>query len=89
MYPKIKGFQTLPDYMLKVVFDDGKIVLYDVKDDMSKIPSYTLLKDVYKLFEQARLDSSRSIIYWNDEMDLPSDAIYKYGKNCREDKCGG
>lgn len=65
--------------MLSVVFDDGKKVIYDVKDDMS-LPGYSALRDVYGLFQQVQLDESRTCVFWNDEIDLPSHAIYEYGR---------
>lgn len=79
MIPRISSIKTLPDYMLAVAFDDGKRVLYDVKEDMS-LPGYDQLKTVTGLFQHVQLDQSRTCVYWNDEIDLPSDAIYEYGK---------
>ena len=29
--------------------------------------------------KNAKLDESRTCVYWNDRIDLPSDTIYKYG----------
>ena len=80
MIPRIKELSTLQDYVLKVTFDDGKIVLYDVKEDMDEIPSYADLMKQKGLFRQVRLDESRTVISWTDEIDLPSDTIYEYGK---------
>ena len=34
MLPRIKEVRPMPDYCLRIVFDDGRKVLYDVKDDM-------------------------------------------------------
>ena len=68
----------MPDYILSVSFDDGKSVLYDVKEDMG-LPGYALLKEVEGLFRQVQLDRSRTCVFWNDEIDLPSDTIYEYG----------
>ncbi len=79
MIPRIREVTPLPDFMLDVKFDNGKRVIYDVKEDMRDIPSYRLLRDVCGLFQQVRLDESRTCIYWNDEIDLPSDSIYEYG----------
>lgn len=79
MIPKIKEVKSLDNYMLSVVFDDGKAVLYDVKEDMETIPQYRDLKDIYGLFEQVQLDQSRTCVYWTDDIDLPSDTIYEYG----------
>ena len=80
MIPRIKNLKPLENYLLRVEFDDGKIVLYDVKDDIDNIPSYIVLKTTYGLFNQVQIDKSRTCIFWNDEIDLPSDTIYEYGK---------
>jgi len=32
------------------------------------------------LWKQFSLDESRTCVYWNDRIDLPSDSIYEYGK---------
>lgn len=88
MIPKIKSVKPMPDYFLHVVFDDGKEVLYDVKDDIQTITSYSDLKTIHGLFEQVQLDRSRTCVFWNDMIDLPSDTIYRYGlirkENCNE-----
>lgn len=34
MIPKIKMVEPMPDFKLKVLFDDGKTVIYNVKEDM-------------------------------------------------------
>ncbi|MBQ6123330.1 MAG: DUF2442 domain-containing protein [Clostridia bacterium] len=79
MIPRISSIQPLPDYTLAVAFDGGKHVLYDVKEDFG-LPGYDQLRTVPGLFQQVQLDQSRTCVYWNDEIDLPSDAIYEYGK---------
>ena len=78
MIPRINSIKPLPDYKLAVAFDDGKRVTYDVKEDMN-LPGYGLLREVNGLFQQVQLDQSRTCVFWNDEIDLPSDAIYEYG----------
>lgn len=79
MIQRIKDIQTLPDYILSIHFDDGRQVLYDMKEDMG-LPGYDQLKTVAGLFDQVQLDASRTCIYWNDKIDLPSDILYEYGK---------
>ena len=79
MIPRIRAIVPLPDYLLSVSFDDGKQVIYDVKTDFN-LPDYRLLAEVPGLFKQVQLDQSRTCVYWNDEIDLPSDAIYEYGR---------
>jgi len=80
MMPKFKKLSVLDDYILFVEFDDGYKVLYDVKDDIKTLPSFRPLVDVYGLFKQVQLESNRTCVYWNDEIDLASDSIYEYGK---------
>ncbi len=77
MIPKIKNVKPLDHYLLQVVFDDGKSGLYDVKDDIDTIPQYKDLETITGMFEQVQLDESRTCIFWSDEIDLPSDAIYE------------
>lgn len=38
-------------YQLVAEFDDGKMVLYDVEEDIDSIPSYGQLKTEYGLFQ--------------------------------------
>ena len=75
--PRIKSVKPLKDYFLHVIFDDGKDCIYDVKDDIDVIRGYDDLKNIAGLFEQVQLDESRTCVFWNDYIDLPSDAIMK------------
>lgn len=77
MIPKIKSVKPLKGYLLHIVFDDGKDCIYDVKDDINEIEQYQDLKTINGLFEQVQLDESRTCVFWNDFIDLPSDAIYE------------
>lgn len=77
MIPKIKNVKPMDDYLLQIVFDDGKSGLYDVKDDINTIPQYKDLEVIHGMFEQVQLDESRTCIFWTDEIDIPSDAIYE------------
>ena len=79
MIRRIRTVRPLPDFLLSVSFDDGKRVVYDVKEDMG-LPGYIALRAVRGVFEQVQLDPSRTCVYWNSEIDLPSDAIYEYGR---------
>ena len=79
MIPRIKNIKTLDNYVLSVTFDDGYHVLCDVKEDINAIPQFKGLME-YGVFQQARLDTSRTCVYWNDKIDLASDTIREYGK---------
>lgn len=80
MIPKIKELKVLKNYILQVAFDDGREVIYNVEEDISAIKSYEPLKSTKGLFSHVQLDVSRTVVFWNDEIDLPSDIIYEYGK---------
>ena len=80
MIPRKKSVIPQKNYILRVVFDDGKDCLYNVKDDIDRIDQYKDLETIHGLFEQVQLDESRTCVFWNENIDLPSDTIYEYGK---------
>jgi len=80
MIPRIKNFEAKPDYKLKIEFDSGDIVVYDVSEDISTIKDFEPLKTEFGLFYHPQLDESRTCIYWSDRIDLPSDTLLEYGK---------
>lgn len=79
MIPRIRQIQPQKDYRLLVSFDDGRRVQYNVAEDIAALPTFRDLVTECGLFENAQLDSSRTCVYWSDQIDLPSDAIYEYG----------
>ena len=81
MIPRIKYITPLSGYKLYAEFDDGRKVKYDLADDIASLSNYSMLMNIEGLFKQATLDSSRTIVYWNDLVDLPSDTIYEYGES--------
>ena len=80
MIPRIKKIEAQNDLKLLVVFDGGEIVLYDVSDDVKEIKDFLPLRTETGLFENFQLDESRTCVTWSDQIDLPSDTIYEYGK---------
>jgi len=80
MIPRIKELKPQEKFTLQVTFDDGYKVIYDVLEDIRTIASYSVLEKVPGMFAQVQLDSSRTCVYWNEEIDLPSDTIYEYGR---------
>lgn len=82
MIRRIREIVPQPDMMLTVTFDDGRCVLYDVKEDLH-LPGYDALRTLPGLFQSVQLDQSRTCVFWNDEIDLPSDTIYEYGKQMK------
>lgn len=79
MIVRIKSVKPMSDYKLAVLFDDGKNVEYDMKDDIKELPGYSDLETIRGLWQQVQLDESRTCVFWNDYIDLPSDTIYEYG----------
>ena len=80
MIPRIKHIETLDDYKLLITFDDGLVVCYDVREDIDAVKDFKSLETVVGLWQQVKLDSSRTCVYWNDRIDIASDTIYEYGK---------
>ncbi len=80
MIKRIKSLTASDQFHLLVTFDDGKLVEYDVSEDIDALPGYSILKTVPGLFSQVCLDESRTCVSWAGNIDLPSDIIYEYGK---------
>lgn len=79
MIPRVKSVIPMENYILDVVFDDNVRVHYDMKEDISSLPRYDDLRNIQGLYQNVQLDLSRTCIYWNEYIDLPSDTIYEYG----------
>lgn len=79
MIPSVKSVIPMENYILDVVFDDNVRVHYDMKEDISSLPGYDDLRNIQGLYQNVQLDLSRTCIYWNEYIDLPSDTIYEYG----------
>ena len=79
MIPRIKSIEPKADYKLLVNFDEGRRVVYDVTEDIRNVEAFRELETLPGLFCNARLDSSRTCVIWNERVDLPSDTIYEYG----------
>ncbi len=77
--PRIKSIETQADYKLLVLFDDNRKVLYNVEEDIDTIDAFRPLKETPDLWQQAQVDKSRTVVSWNDIIDLPSDTLYEYG----------
>lgn len=81
---KIKEVTPLEGYILKVLFENDEAVLYDVLEDIESIETFQPLKDECSLFAQVRLDESRTCIYWNEQIDLAADSVYRYGEKIKK-----
>lgn len=79
MISRIKELKPSSDYRLLVTFDDDVEVSYNVADDIRTLPDFKPLLSETGLFENVRLDESRTCVYWSDRIDLASDTIREYG----------
>ena len=79
MIPRIESIKTRANYQLEILFKSGERVLYDVGDDIATISEFAVLKTEPHLFENVQVDESRTCVYWNDRVDLPSDTLLEYG----------
>ena len=79
MIPKIKSVVPQENYTLLVDFMDGKSVFYDLSEDIMTLPGYDDLKKISGLYKNVQIDESRTCVFWNEYIDLPSDTIYEYG----------
>ncbi len=77
--PRIKSIKTKENYQLEICFDSGECVLYDLNNDIETLEEFKILKTEPYLFENVQVDESRTCIYWNDRVDLPSDTLLEYG----------
>ena len=70
----------LEDVKLELTFLDGKIVQYDMSKLFSKYPQFKRLKEDRKLFESGELWPLGEVIYWNEDIDYDTAAIYEDGE---------
>ena len=80
MFHKIRSVTPLPGSALLIHFADGCARRYEMATLMDQMQAFSPLRDTPGLFEQVRVDPGGYGISWNDEIDLPSDTLYEYGK---------
>lgn len=71
---KVRTVETLPDFMLRLVFNDGKEKVFDFKPLLDK-PGFKPLNDP-ALFSKAYIDYGT--VVWNDGMiDIAPEYLYE------------
>ena len=80
MIPKIRKVIPEKNYILFVEFEDGRKVIYDVKNDIESLSDFRFLQSKTGLFSKVRIDSSGTCVFWTDRIDLPSDILLEYGR---------
>ena len=76
-YPKIKFAEPLKDYKLFIIFDNGIIKIYSLKDKLES-QIFSPLKDI-KLFKSMQIDTGGYGLIWNDEIDLSEFELWQNG----------
>jgi len=76
-YPKIKFVEALEDFRLFVIFDNGTIKIYSMKNKLDS-KAFASLADI-SLFRKVHVDSGGYGIIWNDEIDLSEYELWKNG----------
>ena len=76
-YPKIKYVEALNNYRLFIIFENGKIKIYSLKN-LLKEPVFSSLKNE-TLFYQAKKEENGYGIIWNDEIDISEYEVWKNG----------
>ena len=77
MFHKLIKIEYLEGTSLKAVFQDGKIIIYDVATLFDKYPQLKALKNK-DLFKSGKMSSYG--IRWNEDLDLEAETIYQDGK---------
>lgn len=69
----------LEDVTLEMLFQDGKVIRYDMSQMFEKYPQLEDLRKNRKLFESGHLDLTGFAVIWNDELDFDATSIYEDG----------
>lgn len=76
-YPKIKKVEVLDNYILKIIFNNDEIKIYDFKPNF-KDKFFSQLED-YSIFKNVKIDTGGCGISWNDDCDLSEYELYING----------
>ncbi|MCQ2797396.1 MAG: helix-turn-helix domain-containing protein [Bacilli bacterium] len=76
MYP-IKQVKFNHNYILEISFSDGSVKRFSVGNHTDDYPELRPLLEDEDLFKSGKLLPQGTGIYWNDDIDAPSDALYE------------
>lgn len=77
IYPTIKYIESLSDYRLFVIFDNGIIKVYSLKERL-QTSAFQPLQDE-TLFNTAKIASGGYGVIWNEEIDLSEYELWMKG----------
>lgn len=80
MNQNIKEIRMKDDLIVEAVFFNGTVKDFDVSMLFEKHPEYRILEQDGELWRNAELLPQGSGVYFNDDLDLTIDEIWKYGK---------
>ena len=80
MFEKIVEVKPMNNYVLKVVFKNGEIRIFDMKPEIEKRPYYAALRNNPELFAKVRPIGLGSAVGWNDDIDMASEWIWEHGE---------
>lgn len=67
------------NYVIEVVFYNGEIKQYDMKQLFSVFPQFLVFQTTKELFERVVVDMGGYGVSWNDELDLDAETIWEDG----------
>ncbi|WP_373808441.1 hypothetical protein [Streptococcus ferus] len=74
--------KALSNYRIKVWYEDGKQVIYDVKPDIERLRAFNSLWNK-EFFQEVHLSFGGRVIVWGDGFsapDMDADVPYQYGE---------
>lgn len=71
--------QAQDNYNIKVSFSDGKVVLYDVKQLFSLVPTFRSLQTKPELFRAVNVNEDGTMIVWDENLKLDAGNIWTNG----------
>lgn len=84
MFHKAVELKFLAGTSLQVLFQDGVVKQYDMRQLFSKYPQLKALED-RSLFLSGKLMGAYGI-FWNDELDIEVETIYEDGETVRKEE---
>lgn len=84
MVHRIRKVRVIEDRILRVIFQSGQAVDYNVRDLCPNYPQFKKLVRNNNLFQQVQVDTGGYGISWNDELDLSAEEIWENGKRVFE-----
>ena len=80
MFYKIASVEPLPQFVLRVSFQNGRKKIYDIKALSGKWPVFRDLETIPGLFPMVRVDMGGYGVSWNDDIDISCNELWENGK---------